>query len=306
MRPISWLHISDFHLRASHAWPQDAVLSTMRDDIVRRRAAGATFDFILATGDLAYAGKASEYGLTGAFFDELAAATAVPREKIFCVPGNHDIDRDRQTMSFAGARLKLQSENDIYSFLASREEVETLMMRQENFRKFQKTFFAGQERTPTADGLGYVSLIEVNDIRVAIVGLDSAWLAEGGMPDHGKLLLGEKQVMDALRIARAAAPHIVIATGHHPLEWLQDFDRRPTRRRIEKECHFFHCGHLHAAEAHDAAGHGSRCLSLAAGASFESRDSHNAYSVVTLDLSHARSTVKFVQYRPADGTFPYE
>lgn len=306
MRPISWLHISDFHLRESHAWPQDAVLSAMRDNIVRRRKAGATFDFILATGDLAYAGKAAEYDLAATFFDELTSATGVPRERIFCVPGNHDIDRGRQTMSFAGARAKLQSENDIYSFLASREEVETLLKRQENFREFQKTYFASQQKTPTTDNLGYVSLIEVDEIRFAIVGLDSAWLAEGGLADHGKLLLGEKQVMDALRIARVAAPHIVIATGHHPLRLLQDFDRRPAQRRIEEECHFFHSGHLHEPEARDVARRGSRCLSLAAGASYESRDSHNAYSVVTLDLPHARITVNFVQYRPADGTFSYE
>jgi 3',5'-cyclic AMP phosphodiesterase CpdA len=77
------------------------VLSAMRDDIIRRRKAGAIFDFVLATGDIAYAGKAPEYKLAVAFFDELAAATAVPREKIFCIPGNHDIDRDRQKMSFA-------------------------------------------------------------------------------------------------------------------------------------------------------------------------------------------------------------
>jgi hypothetical protein len=112
MRPIGWLHISDFHLRVNYAWAQDAVLSAMRDDIIRRRKAGAIFDFVLATGDIAYAGKAPEYKLAVAFFDELAAATAVPREKIFCIPGNHDIDRDRQKMSFAGARLKLQCEND--------------------------------------------------------------------------------------------------------------------------------------------------------------------------------------------------
>lgn len=307
MRPITWLHISDLHLRESHAWSQDAVLFAMRDDIRRRRKAGATFDFVLVTGDLAYAGKASEYKLAVAFFEELAAATGVPHEKIFCIPGNHDIDRDRQKMSFAGARLKLRSENDIYSFLASREEIETLLKRQKNFRRFQKTCFEAQERTPTTDGLGYVSLIEVDDIRFAIVGLDSAWLAEGGLSDHGKLLLGEQQVMDALRIARISAPHIVIAAGHHPLELLQDFDRRPAQRRIEEKCHFFHSGHLHEPEARDVARHGSpRCLSLAAGAFFESRDSHNAYSIVTLDLSHARTTVTFVQYRPADGAFSYE
>jgi 3',5'-cyclic AMP phosphodiesterase CpdA len=101
MRPIGWLHISDFHLRVNHSWAQDAVFSAMRDDIIRRRKAGAIFDFVLATGDIAYAGKAPEYKLAVAFFDELAAATAVPREKIFCIPGNHDIDRDRQKMSFA-------------------------------------------------------------------------------------------------------------------------------------------------------------------------------------------------------------
>jgi 3',5'-cyclic AMP phosphodiesterase CpdA len=81
MRPIGWLHISDFHLRVNHSWAQDAVLSAMRDDIIRRRKAGAIFDFVLATGDIAYAGKAPEYKLAVAFFDELAAATAVPREK---------------------------------------------------------------------------------------------------------------------------------------------------------------------------------------------------------------------------------
>jgi predicted phosphodiesterase len=306
MRPIGWLHISDFHLRVNHAWPQDVVLSAMRDDIMRRRKAGAIFDFILATGDIAHAGKVDEYKLAVAFFDELAAATSVPREKIFCIPGNHDIDRDRQKMSFAGARLKLQSENDVYSFLASGDDLETLLKRQENYRTFQKTYFAGQERTQTADGLGYVSLIEVDDIRVAIVGLDSAWLADGGLSDHGRLLLGEQQVMDALRTARAATPHIVIATAHHPFQLLQIFDGRLTQRRIEDECHFFHCGHLHESEARDVVRLGSRCVTLAAGSSFESRDSHNAYSVVTIDLLRARCAIKFVQYKPTQGAFSYE
>ena len=109
MRSTTWLHISDLHLRESHAWSQDAVLSAMRDNIVRRREDGATFDFILATGDLAYAGKASEYELAAAFFDELTAASGVPRGKIFCIPGNHDIDRDRQKMSFAGALRSLDA-----------------------------------------------------------------------------------------------------------------------------------------------------------------------------------------------------
>ena len=113
MRPITWLHVSDFHLRESHAWPQDVVLKAMSSGIEARRKEGTTFDFILATGDLAFAGKAPEYELGAAFFDNLTASAGVPRERIFCIPGNHDVQRDRQTMAFTGARQKLESQNEV-------------------------------------------------------------------------------------------------------------------------------------------------------------------------------------------------
>jgi hypothetical protein len=306
MRPITWLHISDFHLREQHAGPQDAVLSSMIADIARRRKIGMSFDFILASGDLAFSGKGAEYGLAASFFDELSAASELPRERIFCIPGNHDIDRTRQTTAFAGARLKLRSQNDVYPFLSSIEERETLLKRLENFRKFQESYFVDQVRTLTPDGLGYVSSLEIADVRIAIVGLNSAWLADGGFSDHGRLLLGEPQVRETLKQAKCENPHIIVGMGHHPLQLLQDFDRRPSQRLIEEVCHFFHCGHLHEPEAHESARLDFRCLTLAAGASFESRDSHNAYSIVTLDLLHARRVVKFIRYNPADGTFSYE
>ena len=306
MRPITWLHISDFHLRTNHAWPQDAVLSAMRADIKRRRNIGLSIDFILATGDLAFSGKSPEYDLVASFFDELSVVCAVPRERIFSIAGNHDVDRERQTTAFAGARLKLQSENDVYSFLSSSEERETLLKRLENFRKFQDLYFGGQERILTADGLGYTSSLEIDDVPITIIGLNSAWLAEGGLFDNGKLLIGEAQVRDAVRLAASANPNVIICMCHHPLMLLHNFDRQPSQRLVEETCHFLHCGHLHEPEAHDTARAGFRCLTLAAGASFESRDLHNAYSIVTLDLLNARRAVKFIRYNPADGTFSYE
>ena len=191
MRSITWLHTSDFHLRESNAWPQETVLAAMCADIERRCNANLQIDFILASGDLAFSGKAAEYGLAGTFFDQLLVVTGVPRERIFCIPGNHDVDRERQTMTFAGARLRLQSESDIYAFLSRAEERETLLKRLESFRAFQESYFPAQPRTWTPDGLGYVSAIKIDDVQIAIVGLNSAWLAEGGPDDHGKLLLGE-------------------------------------------------------------------------------------------------------------------
>lgn len=285
---VSWLHISDFHLRDSQAWAQDVVLSAMCEDIERRRLESGTIDFVLATGDLAFSGKAHEYDRAANFFEEVARVAGVARERIFCIPGNHDVDRDQQTTCFAGARHILQNQNVIDSFLGSRNEVNTLLQRQKNYRRFQNRYFTGQERKWTPDGLGYVSAFTVGDLRVAIIGLNTAWLSEGGSSDHGKLLAGERQVIDALDIADEADAHLVIAMGHHPFHLLNDFDRRPVQRRIEEACHYYHCGHLHDPESRDAVHAGVHCLTIATGASFDSRHAHNAYCLISLDVMQAQ------------------
>ena len=158
---------------------------------------------------------------------------------IFCVPGNHDVDRERQKTCFIGARHLLENETDVYSFLVDVEERRALLERQENFRRFQDEFFNKQKRERTEDDLGYVSVFEIDDFRIAIIGLNSAWLSEGGSTDEGQLLLGESQVVKAIEIANNADPHIIIGIQHHPFDILKRFDRRPTQRRLEEACHFY-------------------------------------------------------------------
>ena len=305
MRPINWLHISDFHLRQGQEWAQDFVLSTMCQHMQSRQQDSDPIDFVLATGDLAFSGGSAEYELARAFFDEVITVTGVPRERIYFVPGNHDVDRSCQKMAFAGARHSLRSQNEVDILLGSPGELNTLRKRQENYYRFQQEYLAGQERNWTPDGLGYVSTITVEDLRIAIVGFNSAWLAEGGIEDHGKLLIGERQVIDALRIADRESAHLIVGIGHHPLHLLNEFDRRPVQRRITETCHFYHCGHLHDPEAYGAGGIATQCLTVAAGASFETRHAHNAYSLISLDVMHAQRTIMTMQYRPSDGAFSY-
>ena len=306
MRPIVWLHISDIHMRVSTAWSQDIVLRAMCEDIARKRGEGISFDFILATGDLAFSGKADEYKLVAQFFDALSAASGVPKVRIFSIPGNHDIERDRQKMCFRGARSSLLSQNHIDLLLSPCDDFETLLKRQEGYRNFQNSYFTGQQRIPTGDGLGYVSHFVKDDVQVAILGVDSAWLAEGGIEDHGKLLIGERQMINAIALAGENHPHVVIGMAHHPFHVLQDFDRRCVQARVERSCLFFHCGHLHEPEAQATGFSSTGCLTLAAGASFETRQSHNTYSVVTLDLLRGKRRVTTVQYNPATGMFSFE
>ncbi len=305
MRPIRWLHMSDIHMRVSDAWSQDVVLKAMCDHVARQRADGMTLDFILATGDLTFSGKADEYKLTASFFDALSTVSGVVRDYIFCIPGNHDVDRERQKMCFLGARTFLQNQNQVDLLLSPGEDLETLLKREENYKHFQTSYFKAQDRTCTADGLGYVSCISIDDVRIAIAGLDSAWLAEGGMEDYGKLLIGERQVINSLELANTLDPHIVIGMSHHPFHLLLEFDHQIVKNRIECACRFFHCGHLHEPESVIGGYKSTGCLTLSAGASFETRQSHNTYSIVTLDLLHALSTVEIAQYNPSDGSFSF-
>ena len=98
MREIAWLQVSDIHMRLRDEWSQDVVLRAMADSIRQRRAHGLALDFVLVTGDLAFSGKSEEYVLVGRFLDELVSATGVAKERIFCVPGNHDVNRSRQQL----------------------------------------------------------------------------------------------------------------------------------------------------------------------------------------------------------------
>ena len=299
MRPITWLHLSDVHLRPEDQWPQRLVLDAMCADIARRRPASSP-DFVLLSGDLAYSGQREQYEVVATFLDKLSQASGVPKAHIYCVPGNHDIDRDRQKMTFIGARARLTHPHEVDIVLgpSSREELATLLQREEDFRTFQRLYFTEQERTATEDGLAYVAHLTIEDVRLAIVGLDSAWLAEGGDEDHGKLLVGERQVDNALKLAHGGSepPHVVLAMSHHPLQFLQQFDLRSVQARIERSCHFLHCGHLHTPEQRPTNADANGCVTLVSGSSFETRHTRNSYGVVTLDLLRAIRSVTTIQY----------
>ena len=306
MRPIHWLHISDFHLKENQTTRQNAVLDAMLKDIKRRHNDGLVVDFVLVTGDLAFSGSESEYGLSKAFLEKLSMTIGRPRQFIFCVPGNHDVDRDQQRMCFAGARQELQNQTNVYSFIENKEERTTLLKRLSAFRRFQESFFSGQKRTPTEDSLGYVADVVVDDIRIAIMGLNSAWLSEGGPSDDRQLLLGEQQVTNAISLAKDMGPHFVIGMVHHPFDTLREFDRMQAKHRLEDNCDFLHGGHLHTPDASSVVSDSSPCLVLAAGAAYESREFQNSYTLVRFEPLHERATVTFIGYNTREAAFSSE
>src|SRR5258708_1600075 len=95
-RAISWLQLSDIHLRTTDAYNQRVVLDSLLDDIRDRITKDdLAFDLIFLTGDIAFSGGPQEYDVAEAFVRRLAIACDVSLDAIYCVPGNHDVERSQ-------------------------------------------------------------------------------------------------------------------------------------------------------------------------------------------------------------------
>lgn len=58
---VTWLHISDFHIRGGDSYERDLVLTALIRSVREFYEKGRKPDLIFATGDIAHGGKKGEY-----------------------------------------------------------------------------------------------------------------------------------------------------------------------------------------------------------------------------------------------------
>ena len=149
-------------------------------------------------------------------------------------------------------------------------------------------------------GYFYVQTLDLGARRIALLGLNSAWLAQGD-EDRGRLVIGERQTRAAL--ARAEGADLKIALMHHPFDWLRDFDRGDSEAMLTDNVDFVLHGHMHKLGLLQARGPDSNAMIIAAGACYESREHRNAYNLVQLDLGTGKGTVHLRNYSDERGGF---
>lgn len=92
--PLCWLHLSDLHI-GTKDWQLDTVLQALKRDLPGLLAHAARKPQLLfVTGDVAKRAREVEYDAAFRFLDELCQLLELGRERVFLVPGNHDVDRD--------------------------------------------------------------------------------------------------------------------------------------------------------------------------------------------------------------------
>ena len=84
-------------MEAGDEFNRSIVLSSLWRDIeTLRDQQGLQADFAAFTGDAAFHGLQEEYGLAASeFFHPLLKAANLSRERLFLVPGNHDVEGNK-------------------------------------------------------------------------------------------------------------------------------------------------------------------------------------------------------------------
>lgn len=72
-------------------------------------------DLVVFTGDLGDWGHATDYPLAIAFLKKTCLALEVPLDRLFVVPGNHDIDRTLQRAAWESLRRDIARDSHAYS-----------------------------------------------------------------------------------------------------------------------------------------------------------------------------------------------
>lgn len=277
--PVTWLHISDIHLKADEAYDRNVVLSALVRSVRGfREREGRAPDVVFATGDIAHSGQPGEYEVATRFFDQLLDAAGLGRARLFLVPGNHDVDRKLG----AGLSRTLSSRSQSDEYFDPRVPKPHLTQKLGSFLHWYQNYFAGIRVMPGDSTCGPLELIQLMGHRLAVFPINTALFCQDDS-DHEKLFVGRRCFSDAVTQLKGIDAGLKIALMHHPLEFLSGLERQHIRAGLIDELDVVLTGHLHEAGIAGINMGTGRNLYCAAGAAYQTRDWPNTAYYATFE-----------------------
>lgn len=226
------LHISDIHFRAPNCVnpdldPDRPYRTRMVQDARARIATLGPVGAILVGGDIAFKGDPQEYAAAFAWFEELAEACGCSIERVFVIPGNHDVDRSliARSPSTRNAQQAIQQaaphhrERELRTQFTDPDTGRALLMPLAAYNDFAKLFNC--QVYPPERLYWKQDLQLAGGVHLRIYGLTSTLLsgAVGQDDTRDSLYLSPLQtVLDPIDDV------VNLVLCHHPPDWFMDQD----------------------------------------------------------------------------------
>lgn len=245
------LHISDIHFREPDCVnpeldPDRPYRTRMIQDVRQRVQVIGPVGAMLIGGDVAFKGHPAEYEVAKAWIHDLADACGCHLERIFVIPGNHDVDRGAITRSAAvrnaqAAIITAQPNRREREFRTQFMDFETgraLLKPLEAYNEFAK-YFSCQIYAP--DHLYWKQDLPLEDgVQLRVYGLTSVLLSGAGGRDDTR----ESLYLSPLQTGLDPVDDVVnLVMCHHPPDWFSDQDDVDEKIANRAMIHLF--GHKH-------------------------------------------------------------
>lgn len=229
-----WLHLSDLHSYCS-----GIKTKIMRDSLiseVEELNEEEEFDFIIITGDIS--DKDSGYDLAEDFILELMDRINIAKERVFIIPGNHDLSRD--IPDNRGEIVRELWECGILDEEKEIENIKSLVDAQNNFFITYKNIL---DRDYPKENIHFVEKVIEG---VNIIHLNTSWMCYDSRVEDGKIHIGINSAYKCLEEVNKDDFNIVI--GHHRLEDLNEQERNHLKSLFKNNgIDMYLGGHCHQA-----------------------------------------------------------
>ncbi len=265
---IRWLHLSDFHV-GKDDYGQRRLFKYLLDQVRERVESDAGPDMAFITGDIANKGLEGQYEefLNEFFLPFSDLLDPECQERIFIVPGNHDVDRTQaRAAQVHDILLRIQG------FLDPNEQGQ--FERSTIFPRFQA--YADYDFTSSGDHWLFspegalIRSLEIRGSKIGVLGLNTAWLSCSDEDRH-QLSPGKGILEVALEALQGCELKIVL--GHHPIDWFLDTELDSVRATLGRHNALYLHGHMHKGHSRYEEGAGYPFLALQSGACFQARES---------------------------------
>jgi hypothetical protein len=298
---LSWLHLSDLHLTASHARPTQeapdhtrcllAVEADIRDFGVGAKLGSEVRppDFLVISGDIVQAGKdAAMFECAHTWIDRFCAVAGIDTNRVFVVPGNHDIDRSQ--LPTGHRKLVDLSSAETPDFLRRVDNIwdspTTLIGLEAMFTNYRA--FAQRYASVEFGHLGaWRTQINVDDATIDLIGLNSVWTGGSAALDRpGYPVVGQPQrdMIDGLPSPDREA-NLTVVLQHNPTSYLNSIDTLLHSHWLDEKDAIVLCGHLHDSVMAERLSMNGRHLEMTGGALYAGHARTRRYSLASMELT---------------------
>lgn len=245
MSQTAILHLSDIHIRCEgdesfdFAVVLDPLIDRIKDDREKKKI---NVELVFLTGDIAFQGKKEEYDIAAGYLTRLMKEIDLPKERLFIVPGNHDVNRQLYRPSDLPSYKSMRDLNNELGNTGYRSE---LFKGQQEYFDFINSHFP-HLTTLNENLIPFVQTCETKSGHVlGLLGLNSAWMCRRS-PDQGEVAIGEYQLKKAkAHLKPLGNTNLNLACFHHPVSWLWKDDQDIARHHLDQ--FVLLTGHLHDA-----------------------------------------------------------